>query len=245
MTQKGQIRTWSNSRGEGKLFSIEMVDESVSAGLARWRLPLERPRRPFWERGASLAGRLLAGPAAVPSTPGRQHFSRGALGLFSWAEAFNRAWEEEGLVAWQLPSCFPLAVRKARLPLMSLPLGQAFSYKFRFSFNLGPPLQWRSPDPFRLCGPTGAVRTSACVHAAPFAQVVGMLTRCLCKWGVCTQARAGAPLLWPGSKWLKAQERAWRLGSPAPQGVWVSGIGQRKRWGREGLWASSLPEGGS
>ncbi|XP_061461424.1 replication protein A 70 kDa DNA-binding subunit isoform X2 [Rhineura floridana] len=28
VTQKGQIRTWSNSRGEGKLFSIEMVDES-------------------------------------------------------------------------------------------------------------------------------------------------------------------------------------------------------------------------
>lgn len=30
VTQKGQIRTWSNSRGEGKLFSIELVDESVS-----------------------------------------------------------------------------------------------------------------------------------------------------------------------------------------------------------------------
>lgn len=30
VTNKGQIRTWSNSRGEGKLFSIEMVDESVS-----------------------------------------------------------------------------------------------------------------------------------------------------------------------------------------------------------------------
>uniref|UniRef100_A0A8C3JMB7 Replication protein A subunit n=1 Tax=Calidris pygmaea TaxID=425635 RepID=A0A8C3JMB7_9CHAR len=28
VTQKGQIRTWSNSRGEGKLFSIELVDES-------------------------------------------------------------------------------------------------------------------------------------------------------------------------------------------------------------------------
>ncbi|XP_048374552.1 replication protein A 70 kDa DNA-binding subunit [Sphaerodactylus townsendi] len=28
VTQKSQIRTWSNSRGEGKLFSIEMVDES-------------------------------------------------------------------------------------------------------------------------------------------------------------------------------------------------------------------------
>ncbi|KAJ6657265.1 hypothetical protein lerEdw1_002632 [Lerista edwardsae] len=28
VTQKGQVRTWSNSRGEGKLFSIEMVDES-------------------------------------------------------------------------------------------------------------------------------------------------------------------------------------------------------------------------
>ncbi|XP_073421784.1 replication protein A 70 kDa DNA-binding subunit isoform X2 [Dendrobates tinctorius] len=28
VTNKGQIRTWSNSRGEGKLFSIEMVDES-------------------------------------------------------------------------------------------------------------------------------------------------------------------------------------------------------------------------
>ncbi|XP_069082241.1 replication protein A 70 kDa DNA-binding subunit [Pleurodeles waltl] len=28
VTNKSQIRTWSNSRGEGKLFSIEMVDES-------------------------------------------------------------------------------------------------------------------------------------------------------------------------------------------------------------------------
>ncbi|KAG8590178.1 hypothetical protein GDO81_006669 [Engystomops pustulosus] len=28
VTNKGQIRTWSNSRGDGKLFSIEMVDES-------------------------------------------------------------------------------------------------------------------------------------------------------------------------------------------------------------------------
>ncbi|XP_053130539.1 replication protein A 70 kDa DNA-binding subunit [Hemicordylus capensis] len=28
VTQKGQVRTWSNSRGEGKLFSIELVDES-------------------------------------------------------------------------------------------------------------------------------------------------------------------------------------------------------------------------
>lgn len=35
VTQKGQIRTWSNSRGEGKLFSMEMVDESVSVGLAQ------------------------------------------------------------------------------------------------------------------------------------------------------------------------------------------------------------------
>uniref|UniRef100_A0A9L0S7J5 Replication protein A subunit n=1 Tax=Equus caballus TaxID=9796 RepID=A0A9L0S7J5_HORSE len=29
VTNKSQIRTWSNSRGEGKLFSIELVDESV------------------------------------------------------------------------------------------------------------------------------------------------------------------------------------------------------------------------
>ncbi|CAM2104241.1 replication protein A 70 kDa DNA-binding subunit [Caretta caretta] len=28
VTQKGQVRTWSNSRGEGKLFSMELVDES-------------------------------------------------------------------------------------------------------------------------------------------------------------------------------------------------------------------------
>ncbi|XP_006260667.1 replication protein A 70 kDa DNA-binding subunit [Alligator mississippiensis] len=28
VTQKSQIRTWSNSRGEGKLFSIELVDQS-------------------------------------------------------------------------------------------------------------------------------------------------------------------------------------------------------------------------
>ncbi|NWW93199.1 RFA1 protein, partial [Rhynochetos jubatus] len=28
VTQKGQIHTWSNSRGEGKLFSVELVDES-------------------------------------------------------------------------------------------------------------------------------------------------------------------------------------------------------------------------
>lgn len=30
VTNKSQIRTWSNSRGEGKLFSLELVDESVS-----------------------------------------------------------------------------------------------------------------------------------------------------------------------------------------------------------------------
>lgn len=28
MTNKSPIRTWSNSRGEGKLFSVDLVDES-------------------------------------------------------------------------------------------------------------------------------------------------------------------------------------------------------------------------
>jgi ssDNA-binding replication factor A large subunit len=31
VTNRSNIRTWSNSRGEGKLFSMEIVDESVSA----------------------------------------------------------------------------------------------------------------------------------------------------------------------------------------------------------------------
>lgn len=30
VTNKSTIRTWSNSRGDGKLFSMELVDESVS-----------------------------------------------------------------------------------------------------------------------------------------------------------------------------------------------------------------------
>lgn len=30
VTNKSNIRTWSNSKGEGKLFSFEIVDESVS-----------------------------------------------------------------------------------------------------------------------------------------------------------------------------------------------------------------------
>lgn len=33
ITNKSSIRTWSNSRGDGKLFSMEMVDESVSGPL--------------------------------------------------------------------------------------------------------------------------------------------------------------------------------------------------------------------
>ena len=31
MTNKSGIRTWSNSKGEGKLFSIDLLDESVSS----------------------------------------------------------------------------------------------------------------------------------------------------------------------------------------------------------------------
>uniref|UniRef100_A0A7N5ZXJ1 Replication protein A subunit n=1 Tax=Anabas testudineus TaxID=64144 RepID=A0A7N5ZXJ1_ANATE len=33
VTNKSNIRTWSNSKGEGKLFSFEIVDESVSRGV--------------------------------------------------------------------------------------------------------------------------------------------------------------------------------------------------------------------
>lgn len=33
VTNKSSIRTWSNSRGDGKLFSMEIVDESVSVPL--------------------------------------------------------------------------------------------------------------------------------------------------------------------------------------------------------------------
>ncbi len=35
VTNKSNIRTWSNSRGEGKLFSFDIVDESVSRGVER------------------------------------------------------------------------------------------------------------------------------------------------------------------------------------------------------------------
>lgn len=31
VSNKSSIRTWSNSRGDGKLFTVELVDESVSA----------------------------------------------------------------------------------------------------------------------------------------------------------------------------------------------------------------------
>lgn len=33
VTNKSNVRNWSNSRGEGKLFSFEIVDESVSGGV--------------------------------------------------------------------------------------------------------------------------------------------------------------------------------------------------------------------
>lgn len=33
VTNKSSIRNWSNSKGEGKLFSFEILDESVSRGL--------------------------------------------------------------------------------------------------------------------------------------------------------------------------------------------------------------------
>ena len=33
VTNKSGIRTWSNSKGEGKLFSIDLLDESVSSVL--------------------------------------------------------------------------------------------------------------------------------------------------------------------------------------------------------------------
>lgn len=35
VTNKSSIRNWSNSKGEGKLFSFETVDESVSRGVER------------------------------------------------------------------------------------------------------------------------------------------------------------------------------------------------------------------
>lgn len=44
VTNKSKIRTWTNSRGEGKLFSFEIVDESVSKGVEGsyciWLLPV-------------------------------------------------------------------------------------------------------------------------------------------------------------------------------------------------------------
>ena len=30
MTNKSSIRTWSNSKGEGRLFNVDLLDESVS-----------------------------------------------------------------------------------------------------------------------------------------------------------------------------------------------------------------------
>lgn len=35
MTNKSNVRNWSNSKGEGKLFSFEIVDESVSREAER------------------------------------------------------------------------------------------------------------------------------------------------------------------------------------------------------------------
>ena len=31
VTSKSSIRTWSNSKGEGRVFNVDLVDESVSA----------------------------------------------------------------------------------------------------------------------------------------------------------------------------------------------------------------------
>ena len=33
VTNKSSIRTWSNSKGEGRLFSVDLLDESVSSFL--------------------------------------------------------------------------------------------------------------------------------------------------------------------------------------------------------------------
>lgn len=38
VTNKSSIRTWSNSRGDGKLFSMEIVDESVSTIVVLFNL---------------------------------------------------------------------------------------------------------------------------------------------------------------------------------------------------------------
>ncbi len=42
VTQKGQIRTWSNSRGEGKLFSMNMLDESGEIKATAFRDEVDR-----------------------------------------------------------------------------------------------------------------------------------------------------------------------------------------------------------
>ena len=34
MTNKSQIRHWSNSKGEGRLFNVDLLDESVSVYVA-------------------------------------------------------------------------------------------------------------------------------------------------------------------------------------------------------------------
>lgn len=42
MTNKSSVRTWSNSRGEGKLFSLDLVDESGEIRLTGFREQVDK-----------------------------------------------------------------------------------------------------------------------------------------------------------------------------------------------------------
>ena len=42
VTQKSNIRTWSNSRGEGKLFSINLLDDSGEIKATAFRDEVDR-----------------------------------------------------------------------------------------------------------------------------------------------------------------------------------------------------------
>ena len=37
VTSKSNVRSWSNSRGEGRLFNVDLIDESVSLLLCTFR----------------------------------------------------------------------------------------------------------------------------------------------------------------------------------------------------------------
>lgn len=100
VTNKSGIRTWSNARGEGKLFSMEMVDESVSDRFAAKLAYLSR------RSGVNLSGiqvSLAPGPGKIPTfIPGRDPRHRVQPGGGQVLQPY-RSWQGEPFLQTTIP----------------------------------------------------------------------------------------------------------------------------------------------